>query len=322
MESWEQDSRRILPGWVVILTLIASAAMHALLLWWATRWPIAIFSREYFDQFVPRTFRLERAEIDPRLLEPDPAEEKSQALVPEPVALPEEHPELGAAATADARHPIAPPPSAVRIEESPASLSPGGSSVAEADGALALPLDELAIVERPPPPELPAPDVLAVEAGGGASLPDKGKTSTAKALGFSNLDELLALTGPLSPNTAPILLPADILFDYDSSALRPEAEESLRKLGTLIQRNPRLRFLIEGHTDSFGSEEYNLELSTRRARTVRDWLETTMGIAPERLGARGLGKSRLIAPGSGSIEDQRINRRVEIVILPEPSEGP
>ncbi|MCX7869786.1 MAG: OmpA family protein, partial [Terrimicrobiaceae bacterium] len=79
--------------------------------------------------------------------------------------------------------------------------------------------------------------------------------------------------GPLSPKTAPILLPNDLLFDYDSDALRPQAEESLSKLATLILRNPQSRFLIEGHTDSFGSEEYNLELSARRARTVRDWLE-------------------------------------------------
>ncbi|HET9522616.1 MAG TPA: OmpA family protein, partial [Terrimicrobiaceae bacterium] len=131
---------------------------------------------------------------------------------------------------------------------------------------------------------------------------------------FSNLDDLLARTGPLSSETAPILMPTDLLFDYDQVTLRPEALASLEKLGTLIKRNPQASFIIEGHTDSFGPDEYNLDLSRRRSETVKAWLVAMMKIPPERIAARGFGKSRLIAPASGTIEDQQINRRVEIVI--------
>ena len=65
---------------------------------------------------------------------------------------------------------------------------------------------------------------------------------------------------------------------------------------------------------SFGSDVYNMELSRQRAETVKAWLITTMNISPDRISARGFGKTRLIAPASGSIEEQQINRRVEIVI--------
>jgi OOP family OmpA-OmpF porin len=88
----------------------------------------------------------------------------------------------------------------------------------------------------------------------------------------------------------------------------------LRKLGTLIQRNPRTTFLIEGHTDSFGSPEYNLGLSERRALAVKSWLVEEMGIEPSRIRTKGLGSTRLVAPASESIEGQRLNRRVEIVL--------
>jgi outer membrane protein OmpA-like peptidoglycan-associated protein len=152
---------------------------------------------------------------------------------------------------------------------------------------------------------LPVPD-----AKGGAR--DSG--GAAGERGFSNLDDLLAQTGPLTQETAPILMPTDLLFDYDAPLLREEAVASLRKLGMLIQRNPGARFVIEGHTDSFGTDAYNLDLSRRRAESVKAWLTETMGLPGEAIQTVGYGKSRLIAPAEGTIEEQQINRRVEIVI--------
>ncbi len=132
--------------------------------------------------------------------------------------------------------------------------------------------------------------------------------------GFSNLDQLLRQSSPIQRGTAPILMPTDLLFDYNRFELRPDAVESLRKLGTLIQRNPQANFLIEGHTDSFGPEDYNLWLSQRRAEAVKQWLVSAAGIDSARIATRGLGKSRLIVPGDRSVEEQQLNRRVEIVI--------
>src|SRR5205085_8669466 len=96
--------------------------------------------------------------------------------------------------------------------------------------------------------------------------------------GFSNLEDLLAGSGKVGGGTAPILMPTDLLFDYDSAVLRPGAAASLEKLGHLIQRNPQATFRVEGHTDSFGSDQYNLDLSRRRAETVKAWLVQSMKI--------------------------------------------
>ena len=75
----------------------------------------------------------------------------------------------------------------------------------------------------------------------------------------------------------------DLLFDYDSANLRPGATASLQKLGRLIQRNPQAVFRVEGHTDSFGSDQYNMDLSQRRAETVKGWLVANMSIDSDRV---------------------------------------
>jgi outer membrane protein OmpA-like peptidoglycan-associated protein len=132
--------------------------------------------------------------------------------------------------------------------------------------------------------------------------------------GFSSLDGLLEGKQPLSLETAPILMPTDLLFEYDSATLRKEAEMALKKLGTLMNRNPHAGIRIEGHTDSFGGDDYNLSLSQRRAEEVKSWLVAKAGIGSNRITTEGFGKTRLLAPASGSIGEQRLNRRVEIVI--------
>jgi len=109
-------------------------------------------------------------------------------------------------------------------------------------------------------------------------------------------------------------MPTDLLFGYDSTTLKPEAAKSLEKLGTLIKRNGAARFRIEEHPDAFGSDDYNSILSLRRAEEVETWLVKTMGIDATRITTAGLGKSRLLAPGTGSIVQQQLDRRVEIII--------
>lgn len=130
---------------------------------------------------------------------------------------------------------------------------------------------------------------------------------------FSNLDSLLSQQGPLSSKTAPILMPTDLLFDYDSPVLRSQAVGSLQQLAQLIERNPNATFIIEGYTDNFGSPEYNLRLSQSRAESVKDWLVSNAGIEAGRIQARGKGMSRLLV-SAGTVEEQQLNRRVEIVI--------
>ena len=134
--------------------------------------------------------------------------------------------------------------------------------------------------------------------------------------GFSNLDDLLGHGGKLGGSTAPILIPTDLLFDYGSDELAEGARLSLMKLGFLIQKNPDSVFTIEGHTDSFGSDQFNLDLSQRRANAVVSWLIASLRLTTDRIRAVGMGESKPLANPNGSIEEQSLNRRVEIKVRP------
>ncbi len=101
---------------------------------------------------------------------------------------------------------------------------------------------------------------------------DSAGPNRSRAPGFSDLDSLLSQKGPLGSGTA-IRMPSDPLYEYDSAELQPGAISELQKLATLIKRNPSARFTIEGYTDVFGSPEYNLELSQRRADSVARYLD-------------------------------------------------
>lgn len=150
------------------------------------------------------------------------------------------------------------------------------------------------------------------------SLGAGDKDSGARVKGFSNLDDLLGQGGgQLGGSTAPILMPTDLLFEYGSADLAEGARLSLMKLGFLIQKNPDSLFIVEGHTDSFGSDDYNLRLSELRALAVVTWLRDSLKLGTDRIQAEGKGESVLIAPASGTVEQQSINRRVEIKVRPK-----
>src|SRR6184192_1131758 len=138
--------------------------------------------------------------------------------------------------------------------------------------------------------------------------PNKGH-----APGFSDLDQLLAQKGPLGSGTK-LRMPDDQLFEYDSATLQSSAINQLQKLGTLIQRNPRATFTVEGYTDSFGTPEYNLDLSQRRADSVKQYLVEAMGISSGQIETRGYGAKKFRTSPNGSIEEQSPNRRVEVVV--------
>lgn len=142
---------------------------------------------------------------------------------------------------------------------------------------------------------------------------DSAGPNRARAPGFSDLDQLLTQKGPLGSGTK-LRMPDDQLFTYDSADLQSGAISQLQKLGTLIQRNPNATFTVEGYTDSFGTPEYNLDLSQRRADSVKQYLVQAMGINPAQIETRGYGSTRFHVSPNGSIEEQRENRRVEVVV--------
>lgn len=132
--------------------------------------------------------------------------------------------------------------------------------------------------------------------------------------GRQSLEDALSRTGPLPAGGVPIAMPGGALFDYDKADLRTDALDEMQKLGELIRRNPKATFRIEGHTDSIGSREYNLELSLRRALAVKAWLVGSLNIDPSRVETIGFGPDKLLVTGDKSIDEQQPNRRVEIVI--------
>ena len=146
-----------------------------------------------------------------------------------------------------------------------------------------------------------------------------GNSKTAastKVKGFSSLDELLSGGGQVGGSTEPILMPTDLLFEFGSDQLAEGARLSLMKLGFLIQKNPDSVFIIEGHTDTIGSDESNLTLSERRAAAVVGWLQSSLRLTSERIRAVGMGETRTLANPQGTKEEQSLNRRVEIKVRP------
>lgn len=83
----------------------------------------------------------------------------------------------------------------------------------------------------------------------------------------------------------------NIFYDFDKATLRPESTQALDELVQLLKDNPNITIEMASHTDRIGTEEYNIDLSQRRAKSVIDYL-IAAGIAPDRLQYQGYGKSR------------------------------
>lgn len=152
---------------------------------------------------------------------------------------------------------------------------------------------------------------------------DSAGPNRSRTQGFADLDQLLSQKGPLGSGTK-LRMPDDQLFGYDSAELASSAMDQLQKLGTLIKRNAKATFTVEGYTDSLGSADYNQELSQRRADAVKRYLVEAMGINPAQVQTHGFGAAKfLVAPRpvpantaeeQAEIERQKPNRRVVIVV--------
>ncbi|MEA2835608.1 MAG: hypothetical protein QOD89_158 [Bradyrhizobium sp.] len=135
------------------------------------------------------------------------------------------------------------------------------------------------------------------------------------------------------PSNRPPLVPellklpqtsVDVLFDPDSSIIRPGSYRTLGRLADALT-DPALlpyRFLIVGHTESGGRRDHNVAISQRRADAIRDTLATMFKVSPKRVQALGLGEEQLRDAARATTA---ANRRIQIVTvgkMPEPSETP
>jgi outer membrane protein OmpA-like peptidoglycan-associated protein len=112
-----------------------------------------------------------------------------------------------------------------------------------------------------------------------------------------------------------VLTIGDVLFDFGKAYLSPKADRNVQKLAVFLEKYPKRNVLIEGHTDSIGSDSYNMDLSRRRADSVKDRLVGD-GIDPSRITTVGYGK-KYPAVSNDTDANRALNRRVEVIILNE-----
>jgi outer membrane protein OmpA-like peptidoglycan-associated protein len=167
-----------------------------------------------------------------------------------------------------------------------------------------------------------AQDLITANAG----LPQPGKPTGAPAQGNGTAGKLpgFAALAPSFKQTEtnlanlpqPVLLrlPADVLFDFDSSQLKPEADPLLSQAVGLITKYPQADVHIDGYSDSFGKPDYNLTLSQQRAEAVQAWLQQRIAQSAYTFHSLGHGSTSFIVPSTATIDQQQPNRRVEILI--------
>jgi outer membrane protein OmpA-like peptidoglycan-associated protein len=104
----------------------------------------------------------------------------------------------------------------------------------------------------------------------------------------------------------------DVLFEFGRAEIKPAAQNAISKLANYLNQHPDRRVLIEGFTDSVGSDQANLTLSQRRSQAVAEALRAH-GVDPARVATRGYGEQYPVASNS-STSDRAMNRRVEVYI--------
>lgn len=115
-------------------------------------------------------------------------------------------------------------------------------------------------------------------------------------------------------NTIALTFKSDVMFDVDSSALKAGAYDEINRVAKVLQQYPQTSLTISGHTDSTGSEQYNLQLSEQRANAVKNAL-AGQGVSGARMNTIGYGEANPIADNSTE-HGRQLNRRVEIRIVP------
>ncbi|WP_424960543.1 OmpA family protein, partial [Ectopseudomonas oleovorans] len=102
----------------------------------------------------------------------------------------------------------------------------------------------------------------------------------------------------------------DVKFDFDKAEVKQESYGDIKALADFMKQYPQTSTVVEGHTDSVGSDAYNQGLSERRASAVRDVLVNQYGVESSRVQAVGYGESRPVADNA-TADGRAINRRVE-----------
>lgn len=338
--SWDESQRAAKGGgfgrWVLLAVAVA-VILHAVVLYAMGRIPFVLGITEALE-WQSRSFNVEQVEMMPEAAveelvpgveEAAPPEDAGSLLmeieellpqlenfdidispnISEPeVALKMEAPALMGEESGELLEPVRAP------EVSPDLVEVGSAELLFAE----VPDGQVVIEEGAVTAEMPDSDEYLREAvrKGAGGLSEEGVLE-----GYTSLGGLLSLpTGELNKSRA--ALPSDLLFEYDSAQLKEGARLGLMKLAILIDRNPTMFCILEGHSDQYGTDEYNMALSRRRAEAVKEWLVESLRLDGEQILVRAYGKTQAKVL-EGSVEEQAINRRVDILMRKErPPEAP
>jgi outer membrane protein OmpA-like peptidoglycan-associated protein len=116
-------------------------------------------------------------------------------------------------------------------------------------------------------------------------------------------------------NLLSVIFKGDVTFDTDSTVVKPGLYSEIDRVAGVITRYPDTLIRVEGHTDSVGTEKYNMDLSFRRANSVRDLL-VQRGVNISRIQPVGFGETMPVATNDTE-GGRQLNRRVEIKIAPQ-----
>ncbi len=227
---------------------------------------------------------------------------------------------------------VAEPEFAVRLENPALAGDPAGAVVDPASGIdLTTTMPELGRTDN----SLPLASDSQIIVDPGASVVDdsnlnrfaedllkkgaNGNTNAGALDGVVTLQEMAGLSADVLVGKK-TMLPSDLLFEYDSAELRQGAKVGLMKLALIIDRNPKLYCWIEGYSDLFGGESYNVTLSQRRAEAVKNYLVSSLRMNGDRIIPRGYGMAHPLV-ATGSVQEQAPNRRVEIRMRRTPPPG-
>jgi len=165
----------------------------------------------------------------------------------------------------------------------------------------------------------PEPSVVTTSAPAPVSEIVAGEGATSSSVEVVVAETLSEFDANETPEGTVLTVPEQVLFDFNSAELRPEAESALADLAEVLRYYEGAPVEIRGHTDAIGSDADNQGLSDARAGAVLRHFVDAQGIDESLLSTRGFGESQPVAPntnpdGSDNPEGRQANRRVEIVI--------
>jgi len=127
--------------------------------------------------------------------------------------------------------------------------------------------------------------------------------------------QVMETSDPVPAPPVPEMMSVTVWFDFDRTIIKSEYRARLEELAAFMQTHPETSAIIEGHTDSIGSEGYNRKLSEKRATSLKQYLTEHFGIAPMRFEVSGLGESQPIASNKTKEGRAQNRRAVTITIM-------